>query len=63
MKPDRYVSADGDDSNDGLSPETAWRTLRKVQEFEAAHQNEKRDGPYYVGLRAGDEFPLKLGAT
>ena len=22
-----YVSADGDDNNDGLSPETAWKTL------------------------------------
>lgn len=25
-----YVSNDGDDSNDGLTPETAWRTLTKV---------------------------------
>lgn len=26
-----YVSPDGDDENDGLTPETAWRTLHKVQ--------------------------------
>lgn len=25
-----YVSNDGDDKNDGLSPETAWKTLNKV---------------------------------
>ena len=28
-----YVSNDGDDSNDGLTPETAWRTLTKVMEL------------------------------
>lgn len=27
-----YVSNDGDDGNDGLSPETAWKTLEKVSE-------------------------------
>ena len=27
-----YVSNDGDDSNDGLSPGTAWQTLKKVAE-------------------------------
>lgn len=27
-----YVSNDGDDNNDGLTPETAWRTLKKVAE-------------------------------
>ncbi len=27
-----YVSNDGNDNNDGLTPETAWRTLRKVAE-------------------------------
>ena len=26
-----YVSEDGDDSNDGLTPETAWATLKKVE--------------------------------
>ena len=29
-----YVSAGGDDSNDGLSPETPWKTLKKVSEFD-----------------------------
>lgn len=28
-----YVSTDGDDSADGLSPETAWKTLQKVTDF------------------------------
>lgn len=27
-----YVSNDGNDNNDGLTPETAWRTLKKVAE-------------------------------
>jgi len=27
-----YVSNDGDDNNDGMTPETAWRTLKKVAE-------------------------------
>lgn len=27
-----YVSADGDDSNDGKRPETAWKTLRRVSD-------------------------------
>lgn len=31
-----YVSPDGDDSNDGKSPETAWRTLDKVNSGAAA---------------------------
>ena len=28
-----YVSASGNDSNDGLKPETAWKTIAKVQGF------------------------------
>ena len=27
-----YVSPNGDDANDGLSPETAWKTVAKVNE-------------------------------
>ena len=27
-----YVSNSGDDSNDGLSPETAWKTLDKIND-------------------------------
>lgn len=29
-----YVSNDGDDQNDGLSPESAWKSLKKVTEAE-----------------------------
>ena len=29
-----YVSADGNDSNDGLSPQNAWKTLEKVSSFD-----------------------------
>ncbi len=44
-----YVSNDGDDSNDGKSPETAWKTLAKV-----SNANLKPgDG---VFLRRGDIF-------
>ncbi len=30
-----YVSENGDDANDGLTPETAWRSLSKVNSFPA----------------------------
>ncbi|WP_406864925.1 right-handed parallel beta-helix repeat-containing protein [Streptomyces sp. HUAS MG47] len=42
-----YVSPDGDDKNDGMSPETAWRTL--------AHADDAR-------FRPGDRLRLKGGA-
>ncbi|MBQ4088927.1 MAG: hypothetical protein IJC56_03480 [Clostridia bacterium] len=44
-----YVSADGCDENDGLSPEKAWKTLKKVSEAEL----EAGDG---VLFRRGDIF-------
>ena len=28
-----YISADGNNSNDGLSPTTAWQTITKVNSF------------------------------
>lgn len=28
-----YVAADGNDENDGLTPETAWKTIEKVNEY------------------------------
>ena len=28
-----YVAADGNDENDGLTPETAWKTIEKVNDF------------------------------
>ena len=44
-----YVSADGDDTNDGRSPERPWRTLARVSEAEL----EAGDG---VCFRRGDVF-------
>ena len=44
-----YVSNDGDDSNDGKTPETAWQTLTKVSETDFA----AGDG---VLFRRGDLF-------
>ena len=43
-----YVSADGDDNNDGLSPETAWKTL---------------DGPYnnFDNIKSGDAILFRCG--
>lgn len=48
-----YVSADGDDTNDGKSPETAWKTLRRVSDgwFKPG------DG---VRFRRGDVFRGKI---
>ncbi len=34
-----YVSNSGDDSNDGLSPETAWKTLDKINDPESVCEN------------------------
>ncbi|WP_258049583.1 right-handed parallel beta-helix repeat-containing protein [Streptomyces finlayi] len=42
-----YVSPDGDDDDDGLSPERAWRTLRKADA---------------VTYRPGDRLRLRAGA-
>ena len=42
-----YVAADGNDDNDGLSPETAWGTLQKVADFPF----NEGDGVYF---RRGD---------
>ena len=44
-----FVSADGDDNQDGKTPETAWKTLAKVSDT----QFEPGDG---VFLRRGDTF-------
>ena len=44
-----FVSADGDDTQDGKTPETAWKTLAKVSDT----QLESGDG---VFLRRGDTF-------
>ena len=44
-----YVSNDGDDTNDGKSPETAWKSLAKVTEAELC----EGDGVFF---RRGDLF-------
>ena len=44
-----YVSAEGNDENDGLAPESAWRTLAKVSDAEL----KRGDG---VLFRRGDVF-------
>ena len=35
-----YVSNDGDDANDGLSPEKAWKTLERVSDARLAKVTE-----------------------
>lgn len=53
-----YVSVDGSDSNDGLSPESAWKSIEKVSSFS---RFEPGDG---VFLKRGDTWritsPLKV---
>ncbi|MBO7148522.1 MAG: S-layer homology domain-containing protein [Clostridia bacterium] len=44
-----YVSSSGDDSKDGLTPETAWRTIKKVDEFKF----KAGDGVFF---KRGDSF-------
>jgi len=44
-----YVSAEGDDENDGKSPESAWRTLAKVSSFDFSAKDTVR-------FRRGDVF-------
>lgn len=48
MKTTYYVSNDGCDRNDGLTPETAWKTVTKV--------NESIEGGDIVRFRCGDTF-------
>lgn len=45
-----YVSAEGDDANDGLSPEKPWKTMKRVTEAEELCAG---DGVFF---RRGDEF-------
>lgn len=44
-----YVSAEGNDANDGLSPESAWKTLSKVSQFDFSAGDTVR-------FRRGDVF-------
>ena len=55
-----YVSNDGDDNNDGLTPETAWKTLRKVAEASGAWDQVGIMQPGdAVFLRRGDIFRIE----
>lgn len=53
-----YVSAQGDDANDGRTPQTAWRTLSNVANA-SLHPGDR------VLLRGGDTFvgPLKTSSS
>ena len=49
-----YVSAEGDDLNDGLTPSTAWRTLEKVKEISDTNGSLKPGDAVF--FRRGDVF-------
>jgi len=51
-----YVSADGNDNNDGLTPETAWQTLKKVSESCGDGENAILQSGDAVFFRRGDIF-------
>ncbi len=53
-----YVSADGDDNNDGLTPETAWRTIGKVNKEAGWDENGAVQAGDIVFFRRGDTFRL-----
>ncbi|MBQ7821875.1 MAG: S-layer homology domain-containing protein [Clostridia bacterium] len=44
-----YVSKSGNDTNDGLTPETAWKTIKKVDSYSFA----EGDGVFF---KRGDQF-------
>ena len=50
-----YVSNDGDDNNDGLTPETAWQSVSKLLQ-----ELDQRDG---CVLKSGDAIFLRRGDT
>ena len=51
-----YVSADGNDNNDGLTPETAWQTLKKVSDSCGDGENAILQPGDAVFFRRGDIF-------
>ena len=56
----RYISAtDGDDANDGLSPETAWKSVDKLHSAQADKTVRAGD---VVLFKRGDEWHAKLKA-
>lgn len=48
-----FLSVDGNDANDGRSPETAWATLARLATAHAAGEIRFRD---IISFRRGDEF-------
>jgi hypothetical protein len=57
----RYVSADGDDDANGMTPETAWKTLGKLT-YNNLHPS-SRSTVKYVLFRRGDIFRGTLKAV
>lgn len=55
-----YVSNDGDDANDGKSPEKAWKTIAKATAEREAGNLMPGDGVFF---RRGDLFRGSLGAA
>ena len=55
-----YVSTEGDNSNDGLTPETAWQTVSRVRE--AFTNKEITDGSTVL-FRRGDTFSGNFGVS
>lgn len=53
-----YVSNDGDDENDGLTPETAWQTLSRMNRELAQHEGSAMKSGDAIFLRRGDTFRL-----
>ncbi len=57
----RYISStDGDDKNDGLTPETAWKTVDRLH---AAQEDKTVRAGDVVLFRRGDEWHAKLKAA
>ena len=53
-----YVSNDGDDGNDGRTPETAWRTLDRVLDANGYYWRTELQPGDAVFFRRGDTFRL-----
>ncbi len=53
-----YVSNDGDDNNDGLTPETAWQTLGRMNRELAQHEGAVMKSGDAIFLRRGDTFRI-----
>ena len=62
-----YVSNSGDDANDGLSPQTAWRTLDKVNSgawiWDGKLNNEQFPEFLWASEHPGEQVSLKSGDT